>query len=149
MLEETIASLRDSAERLKKSLDAANLIGHISSHSRGLCGRSIRPSWALSAIVHAHWPRRNRSIRSRLIDRFGPLPQEVENLLEVIAVKQLCRIAGVEQFDAGPKGAVLAFRNNTPPNPERLIGYIQKHTFDQAAARPESRLQDWSLRISA
>ena len=29
---------------------------------------------------------------AELIDRFGQLPQEVENLLEVIAVKQLCRI---------------------------------------------------------
>ncbi len=28
---------------------------------------------------------------AELIDRFGPLPVEVENLLEVIAIKRLCR----------------------------------------------------------
>ena len=91
--------------------------------------------------LSAHWPEEIEAFAAELIDRFGPLPQEVENLLEIIAVKQLCRIAGVEQIDAGPKGAVLVFRNNTPPKsgtPNRL--YPKAHTFDQAAARPENRL---------
>ena len=83
---------------------------------------------------------------AEMIDRFGPLPQEVENLLEVMAVKQLCRIAGVETVDAGPKGAVLSFHNNTPPSPERLIGYIQTK-FRTIKLRPDQKLvylQDWA-----
>jgi transcription-repair coupling factor (superfamily II helicase) len=83
---------------------------------------------------------------AEMIDRFGPLPQEVENLLEVMAVKQLCRIAGVETVDAGPKGAVLSFHNNTPPSPERLIGYIQTK-FRSIKLRPDQKLvylQDWA-----
>ena len=43
-----------------------------------------------------------------LIDRFGPLPPEVENLLEIIAIKRACREAGIEKLEAGPKGAVIA-----------------------------------------
>ena len=39
---------------------------------------------------------------AELIDRFGPLPEEVEHLLRVVCIKQLCRDASVEQVDAGP-----------------------------------------------
>jgi len=82
---------------------------------------------------------------AELVDRFGTLPEEVENLLEVIAVKQLCRRAGVEKLDAGPKGAVLSFRNNAFANPEALIGYIQTH-HATIKMRPDQRVvcvYDW------
>ncbi|HYG86551.1 MAG TPA: transcription-repair coupling factor [Azospirillum sp.] len=61
---------------------------------------------------------------AELIDRFGKLPSEVENLLDVVTIKQLCRQAGIERVDAGPKGAVLTFRNNMFARPDKLIGYI-------------------------
>ncbi|NKB56834.1 MAG: transcription-repair coupling factor [Alphaproteobacteria bacterium] len=83
---------------------------------------------------------------AELVDRFGTLPDEVENLLEVMAIKQLCRRAGVEKFDAGPKGAVLAFRNNEFANPTGLIGYIQQNNT-RIKLRPDQRvvyMDDWA-----
>src|SRR6266481_3836499 len=59
---------------------------------------------------------------AELIDRFGPLPCEVENLLEIIAIKRACREAGVERVEAGPKGAVIALRGNRFANPAGLVG---------------------------
>ena len=41
---------------------------------------------------------------AELIDRFGPMPDEVQSLLKVVFIKSLCRIANVEKLDAGPKG---------------------------------------------
>ena len=41
---------------------------------------------------------------AELIDRFGPLPEEVRHLFEIVAIKQLCRAASVEKVEAGPKG---------------------------------------------
>ncbi|MDH5749938.1 MAG: transcription-repair coupling factor, partial [Rhodospirillales bacterium] len=64
------------------------------------------------------------SFAAEMIDRFGTLPEEVENLLRVVAIKQLCREAGVEKIDAGPKGAVLSFRNNSFANPVGLVDFI-------------------------
>ncbi|MCZ6586345.1 MAG: transcription-repair coupling factor, partial [Alphaproteobacteria bacterium] len=58
------------------------------------------------------------------IDRFGPLPAEVENLLQVVTLKKLCRDAGVEKLEAGPKGAVISFRDNAFANPAALIEFI-------------------------
>ena len=52
---------------------------------------------------------------AELVDRFGPLPAEVENLLEVVSLKRACREAGVEKLEAGPKGMVVTFRGNRSP----------------------------------
>ncbi len=63
---------------------------------------------------------------AELVDRFGKLPIEVEHLLQVVAIKALSRRANVEKVEAGPRGVVLAFRDNVFPNPEGLIGYIHE-----------------------
>ena len=76
---------------------------------------------------------------AELVDRFGPLPQEVQYLLQVVAIKALCRRANVERIEVGPKGAVLAFRDNTFANPEGLIAYIGKHP-EGARVRPDQKV---------
>ncbi len=76
---------------------------------------------------------------AELVDRFGPLPQEVQYLLQVVAIKALCRRANVERIEVGPKGAVLAFRDNVFANPEGLIAYIGKHP-EGARVRPDMKV---------
>ena len=61
---------------------------------------------------------------AELIDRFGDLPEEVQNLLDIVSIKQLCRSAGVSHVDAGPKGAVIGFHNNTPSDPMKVMNWI-------------------------
>jgi transcription-repair coupling factor (superfamily II helicase) len=63
---------------------------------------------------------------AELVDRFGPLPSEVEHLLQVVAIKGLCRCANVEKIEAGPKGVVLSFRDNVFGNPDGLIAFIRE-----------------------
>jgi transcription-repair coupling factor (superfamily II helicase) len=63
---------------------------------------------------------------AELIDRFGPLPIEVQHLLKIVYVKALCRKANVEKLEAGPKGVVVQFRQKTFPNPGALVGFIGK-----------------------
>ena len=76
---------------------------------------------------------------AELIDRFGPLPGEVDNLLRLVEIKRLCREAGVANLDAGPKGAVLAFRNNSFKNPAKLVAFISEQKGG-AKLRPDHRL---------
>ena len=61
---------------------------------------------------------------AELIDRFGPLPADVENLLQLTTIKAHCKKAGIETLDIGPKGVVVGFRKNTPPNPEGIISLM-------------------------
>jgi transcription-repair coupling factor (superfamily II helicase) len=44
------------------------------------------------------------AVRAELVDRYGPLPTESENLLAVAAFRQLCRVAGVTEVALGPQG---------------------------------------------
>ena len=66
------------------------------------------------------------SFAAELVDRFGKLPEEVEHLLQVVAIKALSRRANVEKVEAGPKGIVLSFRDNIFANPEGLIAFIRE-----------------------
>ncbi|RWE31105.1 TRCF domain-containing protein, partial [Mesorhizobium sp.] len=61
---------------------------------------------------------------AELIDRFGPLPEEVTHLLKIVFIKALCRKANVEKLDAGPKGVVIHFRKREFPNPVGLVKFI-------------------------
>jgi transcription-repair coupling factor (superfamily II helicase) len=82
---------------------------------------------------------------AELIDRFGPLPDEVEHLLKIVYIKALCRKANVEKVDAGPKGIVIAFRNSTFANPAGLIRYIGEQG-SLAKVRPDQKIvliRDW------
>ncbi len=67
------------------------------------------------------------ALAAELIDRFGPLPDEAQQLLRIVGIKANCRTACIERIDIGPKGAVLTLRNNTFPNPMGLVGLIQKN----------------------
>jgi transcription-repair coupling factor (superfamily II helicase) len=82
---------------------------------------------------------------AELIDRFGKLPDEVKHLLEIVAIKRLCRIALVEKIEAGPKGATLSFRNSQFPNPVGLVRLINEHQSTMRV-RPDQKVvisRDW------
>ena len=65
------------------------------------------------------------ALAAELIDRFGPLPSEVESLLKVMQIKRLCREAHVEKVDAGPKGVVLTMRHQDIEDPAPIMQAIQ------------------------
>ncbi|MGH6878613.1 MAG: transcription-repair coupling factor [Rhizomicrobium sp.] len=82
---------------------------------------------------------------AELIDRFGALPEEVQHLLDIVAIKALCRLAEVEKIEAGPKGATLTFRNNEFPNPAGLVRLIAEHQSTMRV-RPDRKVviaRDW------
>jgi transcription-repair coupling factor (superfamily II helicase) len=76
---------------------------------------------------------------AEMIDRFGTLPAETDNLLKVIEIKLNCRAACVVKLDVGPKGALVHFHNDQFPDLEGLIGYVQR-LQGTARLRPDSKL---------
>ncbi len=82
---------------------------------------------------------------AELIDRFGPLPDEVKHLFEIVTIKQLAKQAGVENINAGPKGGTIAFRGNAFANPMALVQLISKHSGTMRV-RPDQKIvvtRDW------
>ncbi|SOB98198.1 transcription-repair coupling factor [Rhodobacter sp. JA431] len=61
---------------------------------------------------------------AELIDRFGPLPKEVNTLLLVVRIKAMCKRAMIMRMDAGPKGATVQFHNDKFPNPAGLVEFL-------------------------
>jgi transcription-repair coupling factor (superfamily II helicase) len=78
-------------------------------------------------LSEAERPEDREALAAELIDRFGPLPREADQLLKVVAIKGLCRQANVSKIDVGPKGAVATFRNDQFPNPMGLVALVQKN----------------------
>ena len=62
---------------------------------------------------------------AELIDRFGPLPKEVNTLLLVVRIKAMCKRAGIAKLDGGPKGATIQFHNDKFASPEGLVQFVQ------------------------
>jgi transcription-repair coupling factor (superfamily II helicase) len=77
--------------------------------------------------------------RAELVDRFGKLPPEVDQLLAVVAIKVLCRRANIDKVDGGPKGIIVQFRDNSFANPVGLVTYVaEQGSF--AKVRPDMKV---------
>ncbi|MGE3625762.1 MAG: TRCF domain-containing protein, partial [Hyphomicrobiales bacterium] len=87
------------------------------------------------------------SFAAEMVDRFGPLPEEVKHLLEIVRIKAACRRAGIAEIDAGPRGALVGFRDNSFANPEALIAMITDRS-GRVKLQPDHKLVirgDWDL----
>ncbi|HRE22506.1 MAG TPA: transcription-repair coupling factor, partial [Rhabdaerophilum sp.] len=91
---------------------------------------------------------------AEMIDRFGPLPPEIGQLMKIVAIKLLCRRAHVEKVDAGPKGIIIGFRNNSFANPNGLVKYVTEKG-PGAKVRPDMKIvfvgayEDPTVRLEA
>ena len=62
-------------------------------------------------------------------------------------IKSLCRQAGIQQIDAGPKGCVISFRKSKFANPEGLVQWMQR-SKGAAKMLPDHKLvykAEWDL----
>ena len=63
---------------------------------------------AYRRIAGATSPADVDAVRDELVDRYGPLGEQVENLLAVASFRQLCRSVGVTEVAMGPQGLRMA-----------------------------------------
>ena len=60
-------------------------------------------------------------LREEIRDRFGPLPRETANLLDVMSLRLLLRSLQVSRLDADAAGVVLTFAGDGKADPQRYI----------------------------
>jgi len=93
-------------------------------------------------LSHLHTKTELEGFAAELIDRFGPLPREVNTLLLVIRIKGTCKRAGIARLDAGPKGVTVQFHNDKFANPAGLVEFIQ-------AQKGAARVKDNKIIVAA
>lgn len=76
---------------------------------------------------------------AEMIDRFGPLPDATENLIRVIEIKLNAKRACVSKMDVGPKGVLVSFHDDKPPNVDGLLAYVDR-LGAIARLRPDAKL---------
>ncbi len=66
------------------------------------------------------------SLSAEMIDRFGPLPLPTANLVKLITIKRQAIEANIAKIDVGAKGSLVAFHNDSFPDPLGLVAYAQR-----------------------
>jgi transcription-repair coupling factor (superfamily II helicase) len=130
MLEDAVAELK--AGGMSEIADARGWSPQINTGAAVLIPEEYVPDLNVRLALYrrlseAEKPEDREALAAELIDRFGPLPEEAGALLKVVAIKGLCRQANVAKIDVGPKGAVIALRDDRFENPAGLVGYIQRN----------------------
>ncbi len=65
-------------------------------------------------------------LRADLLDRFGPLPSETSNLLEVIRLKIRCRRLGIEAIEVSGNELVMRVGDHSRIEPEHLLRLLNR-----------------------
>ena len=68
--------------------------------------------------------------KAEIIDRFGPLPTAVDNLLSIAQLKQLALKSGIDKIDLGKDFGRIRFANQSNVKPAELIKLIQSKPTD-------------------
>ncbi|MBX3584555.1 MAG: transcription-repair coupling factor [Rhizobiaceae bacterium] len=145
MLEEAVAEIRDTGEATDSGWSPQITVG-----TAVMIPEGYVPDLQLRLALYRRLgdletPEEIDAFGAELIDRFGPLPDEVQHLLKIVFIKALCRQANVEKLDAGPKGVVIHFRDKKFPDPAGLVRYIGEQG-SLAKIRPDHSIvfiRDW------
>jgi transcription-repair coupling factor (superfamily II helicase) len=129
MLEDAVAELKEGGGR--ELVDARGWSPNINAGVAVLIPDEYVPDLNVRLSLYrrisdAERVEEREQLAAEMIDRFGPLPAEAEQLLRVVTIKGLCRQAGVSKLDIGPKGAVISFLNDEFANPMSLVALVQR-----------------------
>ena len=142
MLEEAIVALRAEASGLAKprgafspqiTIDAPILIPEEYVPDLAVRMALYRRLNDLDEVGDIH------GFAAEMSDRFGPIPDPAENLLRLIEIKQNALAAQVSKIEVGPRGALVSFHEDRPPNVPGLLAYVEK-LGGVARLRPDSKL---------
>ncbi|MFM1926343.1 MAG: Transcription-repair-coupling factor [Pseudomonadota bacterium] len=81
------------------------------------------------------------ALLEELVDRFGKLPPQTHNLVDVHRLRVLTQPYGVIKVDAAPGVIQITFKPNPPVDPMAIIGLIQKNKHIKLAGNDKIRIE--------
>ncbi|MEG8229797.1 transcription-repair coupling factor [Candidatus Rickettsia tasmanensis] len=76
--------------------------------------------------------------KDEMIDRFGLLPIEFNNLLDIVKIKLLCFKLNIENLDSGDNGFVIKFYKNADMT-DKILKFVSTYS-NQAKIKPDNKL---------
>jgi len=71
-----------------------------------------------------------RELRVEMIDRFGLLPEPLNNLFEVTRLKQIAQKLGIIKLDMGEEGGRILFNEKPNIDPMKIMQLVQKRPWE-------------------
>jgi len=156
MLERAVRALRSGrAVDLEQPLDLAT---EVNLHTPALlpeayCSDVHERLTLYKRMANCESPERLEALREELVDRFGPLPEPAQALLECHALRIAARPLGVARVDATHETALLHFVRNPPVDGAKIISIVQKRRDLRLSGperlRLEAKMPDWRERGKA
>jgi transcription-repair coupling factor (superfamily II helicase) len=81
------------------------------------------------------------TLLEEIVDRFGKLPPQAQNLIDVHRLRVLSQPYGVIKVDAAPGVIHITFKPNPPVEPMRIIELIQKNRHIKLAGNEKLRIE--------
>ena len=78
------------------------------------------------------------NFKNEMLDRFGPIPTEFNNLLNIIKIKHACSKLNIENLDSGDRGFVLKFYKESNVA-DMVRNFITKYP-EQTKIKPDNKL---------
>lgn len=79
------------------------------------------------------------NFRDEMVDRFGSIPIEFNNLLNIVKIKHLCSKLNIENLDSGERGFVLKFYKDANNIADTIMNFVSKYP-QQAKVKPNNKL---------
>ncbi len=76
-----------------------------------------------------------------IVDRFGKMPPQAQNLVDVHRLRVMARPYGVVKVDAAPGVIHITFKPNPPIDPMRIIELVQKNRHIKLAGNEKLRIE--------
>ncbi len=64
------------------------------------------------------------NLTNEMNDRFGKVPSEILNLMEIAKLKWSCKKVGIEKLEANSQGILISFKDNKFSNPDALLKMV-------------------------
>ena len=87
-----------------------------------------------------------QNVIDEIIDRYGIMPKELENLIEVARIKELCRLAGVIKVSEKKN---IMISTNSKPTSKNVVFYFDKNKYNPEIVDKLVKKYSYNIKFSA
>ena len=87
-----------------------------------------------------------QNVIDEIIDRYGIMPKELENLVEVARIKELCRLAGVIKVSEKKN---IMISTNSKPTSKNVVFYFDKNKYNPEIVDKLVKKYSYNIKFSA